>query len=153
MKPFPHFYKTTAGAGPETEIELTSNDLTPIMSAAPTEFGGSGDRWSPETLFVGAVADCFVLTFRARAKASRLSWTKIICEATGRLDVVDGVTRFTGIDLHVRLNISAESENLRAHTLLKKAEESCLIRNSLRCEVTVHADVRVESPCDALALP
>jgi len=64
MQPFPHRYSASATAGPEGYVLLNADGLPPLISEPPVEFDGPGDRWSPETLVVGAVADCFVLTFR-----------------------------------------------------------------------------------------
>jgi uncharacterized OsmC-like protein len=102
---------------------------------------------------VAAVADCFVLTFRSIAKASQLAWTKIISEGMGKLDREDGTTRFTGIDLHVVLDVPAGTDRDRALGLLLKTEKACLVSNSLRCEVTLRPDVTVETIdySDALA--
>jgi hypothetical protein len=40
--------------------------------AAPAEFGGPGDQWSPESLLAGAIASCFALTFRFVARAQKV---------------------------------------------------------------------------------
>jgi organic hydroperoxide reductase OsmC/OhrA len=58
-----------------------------------------GGQWSPETLLVAAAVDCFVLTFRAIAAASKLPWERLSCNGEGTLDRVDGVTRFTALAL------------------------------------------------------
>ena len=42
------------------DVELTAEGLPPLRSAAPAEFGGPGNRWSPETLPVDLVADIAV---------------------------------------------------------------------------------------------
>ena len=72
MQDFPHHYSAFARAQEQGEIELGGDGLAPLQSAPPAEFGGPGDLWSPETLLVAAVADCFALTFRAIARASKL---------------------------------------------------------------------------------
>jgi hypothetical protein len=91
---FPHRYAVrAAGTAEDVVVELASNGLTAVSTASPAEFGGPGDRWSPETLLVGAVADCFVLTFRAVAKASKLPWQSLACDAVGTLDRIEGVVR------------------------------------------------------------
>ena len=73
MQDLPHHYKVAASAAPQGEVNLASNLLDPILSAPPAEYGGPGNRWSPETLLVAAVADCFILSFRAVARASKFS--------------------------------------------------------------------------------
>src|SRR5580765_3701851 len=105
MQPFPHRYSVSATAGPSGDVALTGERLPRLLSASPREFDGPGDRWSPEALVVGAVADCFVLTFRSIATLSKLSWTMLTCTASGTLDRVDRVTQFTGFSVTALLEI------------------------------------------------
>jgi len=141
MKSLPHHYNVVATADPDGDVILASDGLDAIPSAPPVEFGGPGDRWSPETLLVAAVADCFVLTFRAIATASELSWKSLRCDVEGRLERIERVTRFTGFVVRVTLEIPNDSDEDRAHRILEKAEESCLITNSLSS--TAHLDTVV----------
>ena len=148
MQTFPHQYEVTVRAENEGDTELTSRGLTPLLSAPPAEFNGPGDRWSPETLTVAAVANCFVLTFKAIARASKLKFANIVCNAKGTLDRADGVIRFTAIHLQVRLELPPEGDPDRAHRLLEKAEKGCLVGNSLRFQPTMQAEIVVEQvPC------
>jgi len=98
MQPFPHHYSVVAKADTHGDVALEGEHLPSIPSAPPTEFGGPGDRWSPETLFVAAVADCFVLTFRGIARVSRSSWLSLECHVTGSVERVDRVTQFTALE-------------------------------------------------------
>ena len=63
MQDFPHHYGVAAQGNVEGTIELSSPGVPDLESAAPAEFGGPGDKWSPETLLSAAVADCFILSF------------------------------------------------------------------------------------------
>lgn len=132
MQPYPHEYSVEASAAATGPVTLSSQGLPSLETAPPREFDGPGDRWSPETLLVGAVADCFTLSFRAIAAASRLSWTALRCRVEGRLDRAEGVARFTEMTLRVRLEIPPGVEVERARRLLEKSEKACLITNSLR---------------------
>jgi organic hydroperoxide reductase OsmC/OhrA len=151
MKPLPHHYDVNAAADHEGHVELSSYGMRPVISAPPAEFGGPGDLWSPETLLVGAVADCFVLTFKSIAAAARLKWNNIHCDATGTLDRADDGVRFTGILLRVLLDIPEESDPKRARHLLEKAEKVCLVTNSLKFKPSVEFDVVVENEHQLLA--
>lgn len=142
MQEFPHRYVVTAAAGAESDVTLDSAGLPVLASAPPTEFGGPGNRWSPETLLVAAVVDCFVLTFRAIARASKLSWTSLTCEATGTLDRVERVTQFTGFHVRARLSVPAGGNVEQAQRLLQRAEQTCLVTNSLKG--TSHLDASVD---------
>lgn len=145
MQELPHAYRVVAAGAVDGDVELTSERLPRLRSASPAEFGGPGDRWSPETLLVGAVADCFILTFRAVARASKLPWTSLRCEVTGTLDRVDRVTQFTRLDIHAHLAVPAGTDADHARRGLDKAERGCLISNSLKAAVHVEAVVQVDA--------
>ena len=142
MQDLPHVYSVSAQSKPEGEVVLASPGLAVIASAAPVEFGGPGDRWSPETLLVAAVADCFTLSFRAVAAASKLTWTSLDVSASGTLDKVERATRFTRIDVRAALRVPASVDAARAQRLLERAEQICFISNSLVCPR--HLEVTVE---------
>lgn len=142
MQTFPHLYGVSARAGSEGEVALESPGLPILASAAPTEFGGPGNRWSPETLLVGAVADCFVLSLRAVAQASSLAFSSVACRAEGKLDRVERTTRFTEIRLRVELLLPADGDLAKAERVLEKAKTACLVSNSLACPVQLEKSVR-----------
>jgi organic hydroperoxide reductase OsmC/OhrA len=143
MKAYPHHYQVAAKAAPEGEVLLSSRGLESLRSAPPVEFDGPGDRWSPETLLTAAIIDCFVLTFRAIARAGKLPWLVLDCEIDGRLEREQGVPRFTGFRINARLGVPAGVDLEAAERALHKAEASCLISNSLlaRSELAVSIDV------------
>ncbi|MBZ5489511.1 MAG: OsmC family protein [Acidobacteriia bacterium] len=143
MEPFPHHYTASASANLEGNVAVDAPRLPRLVSAPPAEFGGPGDRWSPETLLVAAVADCFVLTFRAIAAVSNLSWISLNCEVVGTLNKVDRVTQFTGFAVRVRLLVAPEINKEQALRLLTRAEQTCLVTNSLKakCQLEPLVDV------------
>jgi organic hydroperoxide reductase OsmC/OhrA len=142
MQAFPHRYRVRGSGRASGDIELAAERLTALHSASPAEFDGPGDRWSPETLLVGAVADCFILTFRAVARSSNLRWTSLDCEVIGTLDRVERITQFTHFDVHARLVVPEGANGEYARHALEKAERHCLISSSLKG--SIHLDARVE---------
>jgi organic hydroperoxide reductase OsmC/OhrA len=146
MKPLPHRYNVKLTFGEQSYPVITSDGLEPFTSAPPKNFDGPGNLWSPETLLVAAVADCFALTFYSIAKTSSMRWTELLCDADGTLSRFEGVTRFTAIDLYVSLVVPAETDTEIARALLEKTERNCLIGNSLRFKPTLHLNVSVEDP-------
>jgi organic hydroperoxide reductase OsmC/OhrA len=149
MQPFPHHYDVTATAVPEGDVHLGIDAVPPLATATPPEFDGPGNRWSPEALLVGAVADCFVLTFRGLARVAKLPWTSLECDATGTLERVDGVTRFTRLHLHASLSVPPGSDEAAAVAMLQKAEDRCLVSRSLTAVVHLEPRVVVLRPCCA----
>ena len=146
MQDLPHHYQVTAVANVAGTVNLSSPGAPDLVSAPPAEFGGPGDQWSPESLLVAAVADCFILSFRAIARASRFEWDSLSCDVEGTLDRVDRVTQFTGFDVTATLHIPAGSDEAKAERLLEKAEQACLITNSLKAES--HLEIKVHVSAD-----
>ncbi|NJK88949.1 MAG: OsmC family peroxiredoxin [Myxococcales bacterium] len=141
MQDLPHHYRTTAKAAREGTVTLAAPGLEDLVSAPPAEFGGPGDKWSPETLLTAALVDCFILTFRAIARASKLEWVNLTCEVVGTLDRVEKITKFVRYDLKANLQVSAGTDVERAKRLLERAETTCLITNSLSGESHLETEV------------
>ena len=143
MQDFPHHYVVAASASADSTVELQSPGLDDLESAGPAEFGGPGDLWSPETLLVAAVADCFILSFRATARAARLEWNSLSCDVVGQLDRVDKVTRFTAFTVKATLEVPEGTDEDKARRLMEKAEKHCLVTNSMIAESHLEATVRI----------
>lgn len=134
MHPFPHHYTVSATGAAEGVVQLASPGLPVMASAAPAEFDGPGDRWSPETLLVGAVADCFILSFRAVANASKFAWVSLECSVDGKLDRIERTSLFTQFEIKARLRLPPGADHARAQQLLEKSKSVCLVSNSLKGE-------------------
>jgi organic hydroperoxide reductase OsmC/OhrA len=131
MQPYPHTYSVSAKASATGLVPVESPGLPPLATAPPKEFDGPGDVWSPETLLVAAVADCYILTFRAVARAAKFEWEELKCEVEGVLARVDGVTRFSGYTTVATLSVMPGTDHAKAEELLERAERLCLVSNSL----------------------
>jgi len=143
MQGLPHRYQISAHAETGGNVILKADGLPQLISAPPAQFVGPGDQWSPEHLLVASVADCFILTFRAVAQASKLAWSNLEASAEGILERVDRVTRFTTITISATLTVSADTDIDKARQLLEKAEAACLITNSLSAETHLEIDIIV----------
>ncbi len=141
MQPLPHFYKVASEATADSPVKLQSEGVVDLLSTAPREFGGSGAEWSPEGLLVASVADCFIMTFKALARASKLDWEDIACDTVGKLDRIDKVTQFVQYDLMVSLNLPSGANRALAERLLQKSKDVCLITNSLKGECLLEMEV------------
>lgn len=142
MQDLPHHYHVSANADSQSHVVISSDGLPSLETAGPPEFGGPGDVWSPETLLVGAVANCFILTFRAIARASKFEWQTLGCAVSGTLEKIERITQFTDFDLTVELTVPAGTDEKKAERLLEKAERGCLITNSLTAAIHLHPTVR-----------
>ena len=148
MQDLPHNYAVAATAATDSHVSLRSPGIPDLESAGPAEFGGPGDLWSPETLLVAAVADCFILSFRAIARASKLEWNTLQCDVDGVLDRVDKVTQFTAFNVRAVLAVPDGTDEAKALRLLERADKVCLITNSLIADSRLEAEVRVSAAAD-----
>jgi organic hydroperoxide reductase OsmC/OhrA len=134
MQPLPHLYDVTADGSTAGTLVLTAQGVADLNAAAPREYDGPGDQWSPESLLVASVASCFILTFRAVARAAKLEWTHLECAVQGTLEKRDGVTYFTKFVTRARLTVPTPTLTGVCEKMLDKAERGCLVANSLRAE-------------------
>lgn len=134
MHPYPHHYAASATGQPDGLITAATEGVALLHSAPPPQFDGPEGQWSPETLLMAALADCFVLTFRAVARGSKFQWISLHCTVEGTLERVAGGSQFTRYVTRATLSLPAGSDQARAAVLLEKAEHSCLIANSLKGE-------------------
>jgi peroxiredoxin-like protein len=143
MKPLPHRYEVRIAGGPLGRATLASPGVPDLATAAPADFGGPGDAWSPEQLLLGAVEACFLLTFRAIAKASRIEFASLAVEGVGVVDRADGGMRFTEIVLRPRLALPAGADAARVRRALEKAEQTCLVSASLSTPIRLEPEIAV----------
>lgn len=118
--------------------------LPAVTVASPPEFGGPGGLWSPEHLFVAALASCYMTTYLAIAERSRLEVAGLAVPAEGRL--VQGEDRRYSIDrvvLRPVIRIRDEADREKAERIAHKSEEVCLITRSVRSEVVLEATIEV----------
>lgn len=144
MQPYPHTYIASAKGASTGLVAVASPRLPAFFASSPPEFDGPGDVWSPETLLCASIANCFVLTFRAISRPARFEWVQLECRVDGVLERVERALQFTRFTTYAKLTIPAGGDLTRARELLERAEQSCLIANSLRGTRTLQSEVVIE---------
>jgi peroxiredoxin-like protein len=120
-----------------------------VNFAAPPEFGGEPGLWTPEHLLLGAVATCYVSTFRAIAERSKLVVNGLEVFVEGVITKEQGGFRFTQIVVRPVIAVEREQDCERAQRLAEKAEQACLISRSLSANITAEYKVEVAEPVAA----
>ena len=112
---------------------LVKADSAPnaIHFTAPPEFGGFEGRWTPEDFLLGAVASCFVATFRAIADYARFEYGDLEVDVHGTLSPAAAGYVFSEIVIRPKLRVMREEQKERASVLLEKAKRSCLVSRAL----------------------
>lgn len=153
MHPFPHHYRAQAHASASGHVTVSADDLPELTTHAPPEFGGPPGYWSPETLLVAAIADCFILSFRASARASKLAWLSLTVDVEGVLDQAEGRMQFTRFILAPRLAVAAGTSETLARGVLQHAKRMCLITNSLSGDTHLATTVDVVASDETATAP
>ena len=141
MQPFPHVYVVAASGHPAGSLELSSKGVPRLTAAAPAEFDGPGNEWSPESLLMASLSSCFLLTFKSVARIARVEWTQLECSVTGTLERHEGVTQFTKLVTRARLKVPNTTLVEACEKALHKAEASCLVANSMRAQRELQIEV------------
>lgn len=144
MQGYPHHYLASASGGNQGNIVVSGEGLPDLDTQAPPQFGGPEGIWSPETMLSATVANCFILSFRAIARASKFDWTALECDVEGVLERPERVTFFTTFNIHAVLHVPSGDRLEMAQRLLEKAEKICLVTASLKSEVVLTTDIQVD---------
>ncbi len=99
-----------------------------------SEFKGPHDEqgkildWTPEDLYIASVAVCLFTSFVAIAEKSRLEYTSITINASGKLEKVPDIgMMITEIEENVTINIHLASLKEKTLKILEKSKKYCLI--------------------------
>jgi len=132
---------------------LAKSDSAPnaIHFTAPPEFGGLEGRWTPEDLFLCAVASCYTTTFRALAEYSNLQYADLAVEVEGTVHKVDSGYAFADVIIRPSLTLFSDAESQRALRVLQKAKGACLVSRALSVEQKFEPRVQVAESQEELA--
>lgn len=128
-----------------TTTESTGKEQLEVATAPEFRDGIAG-YWSPEDLFVAAVASCFTLTLAAVAEKGDIPLLDATVTATGHLSHRDdGRFGFIAIEIDASLETIPGSEQT-ARRAARVAEERCLVAQALDVPVHVRVEVSVDAP-------
>jgi uncharacterized OsmC-like protein len=74
---------------------------------------------------------------------SKLSWISLTCEAKGTVNRADRMTQFVEFHIHARLKVPSGANVEQGKRLLVRAEETCLVTNSLKTVPSLETEVEV----------
>jgi peroxiredoxin-like protein len=125
---------------------ITSNEVKDTVHVSlPPAFGGQEGQWSPEHLFLGAIASCYMTTLEVIARRLKLEMTHFNCQVIGHVQLMDGKYEFTTVDLYPKIFIPDESFREKAKTAMEKTKKHCLVTNSIKSNVIDHGEILVDA--------
>ena len=137
-----HYYKTSVKWDGGRIGTLSSETLDSFKVATPPEFPkGVPNTWSPEHLYVASLNTCLMTTFLAIAENSKLDFISFSCESKGKLEKVDGRFMLSEVELMPEIKVKNERDKERAGRIIIKAEEHCLISNSVKTKIVLSPNI------------
>lgn len=96
------------------------------------------EAWSPPHLLLSAVESCFLITLLSIAEKMKIGIKSYASTAEGIIAAVDGKHHeISEIILRPTFHLENEADRLRLKLLVQKAEEHCVVRNSLKAKVRI----------------
>ncbi len=130
----------------KTGIAKTDSAPNAIQFTAPIAFGGLEGRWTPEDLFLSAVASCFTTTFQAVAAYSNFEYTDLEVEVEGIVSKLSSGYGFQQILIRPRLTIADEESHHHALEVLEKVKSLCLVSRALATAQEFRPEIEVAKP-------
>lgn len=135
MIKYPLYFEAKAKSekGMNTTFEGSVEDLPPITGAIPKEFNGPGGGYSPEDLYLLAIATCLIATFKVFAERTKFEYSEIECLGKLTIDRNEkGVPELKKVDLTFSLKGVKDQEKAKA--LLAESEKYCLVSNAVKSQ-------------------
>lgn len=108
----------------------------PLPGSADVAFRGDPDRYSPEDLFVAALAQCHMLWFLHKAAVQGVVVTGYTDRASGTMRVeTAGAGQFTEVVLHPRVTVAEPVAEDVIAALHQQAHDHCFIARSVNFPV------------------
>jgi len=120
------------------EVRVDVNGKPPLALSAAPAFRGDGALHNPEDLLVAALSSCHFLSYAALCARSGIVVVGYEDDATGTMDRVDGVTRFTEVVLRPRVTLAPGApggDADKARALHERAHAICFIASSVDFDV------------------
>jgi organic hydroperoxide reductase OsmC/OhrA len=106
--------------------------LHDIQASADRTFHGDADRWNPEEMLLGALAQCHLLSYLHVAATAGVVVVAYEDAAVGGLrHATDGGGRFTSVTLRPVVTVAADDMVDRALGLHAEAARKCFIASSV----------------------
>jgi len=126
--------------GHEGDLKVQGKPDLPLSS--PPIWGGYGDRFSPQELFVASVAGCYMTTFSEFARRMGLTIKSLQVRGRGTVERhPQGGWHFTRI--HVQMDIATPDEKTvhKVQRAVQLTHKYCMVSRSLKCQVEVEHNI------------
>ncbi len=136
MITYPIHFETTGNtkAGIQTKWNSCASNID-ISCSVPKEFEGPGEAFSPEDLYLLAIQNCFIGTFKVFAEHSKLNYTNL--QVISKLKVDKDEQSKPWMDtIHLQITVSGVSDERRLNLIVNKTLETGFILRSVKTKIT-----------------
>lgn len=127
--------------GRNGEGRITVGNLSSAISA-PAELDGPGIGTNPEEMLVGSAATCYIITLAALLNKREIPVAKLTMSSEGVVSKQGGL-HFERIVHRPQMTLTSgatEEQQEAAKQAAIRAEQACMISNTLRGNVEVHVE-------------
>lgn len=125
------------------EYRLDIPGKVSIRGTAAPAFRGDPKLPNPEDLLVAALSACHFLTYIAYCAKEGVHVIAYEDDASGVMERVDGVIRFTDALLRPRVTVAPGADVEKAKALHEKAHRGCFVANSVNFPVRHEPEILV----------
>ncbi|MFN3621743.1 MAG: OsmC family protein [Nitrososphaerales archaeon] len=135
-------YSVKADWDEQSGAEITARGIT-IKVDLPPEFGGLGQRLTPDELFLGAISGCLMITFLHFRKINKLKLRLLQCTITSKRVQTEKGYRLQNVQATVRIRVDKDQVEL-GRKCIQLAQEYCPLLADLRSPIKVDVYGQVE---------
>ena len=122
---------------------VTAEGPPELLGSSDRTFHGDRERWNPEQLLLGSLAQCHLLSYLHVCVDAGVVVTGYVDHATGSMRTeADGSGRFTEVVLHPVVTVADDTMVPAATQAHHRAHELCFIANSVNFPVRHEPVVR-----------
>lgn len=141
MIQYPLYFQSTARAPNGMQTTWQSGPAgSDFHCSIPKEFDGPGGALSPEDLYLAALSNCFVATYKVYAEHSKLQFDSLSVNSKLTVDL-DERKKPVMKEVDFTIIITGASNPERARLLAKKASESGFVLNSVKSKLNFSFEI------------
>jgi len=136
-------YRTAVTWKSGQELDVACEGKPALAVSSPPEFGGNGERWSPEDLLAGAVESCLLLTTLYFVDQMKIGLASYASEAVAEMKRTSEGLRFQSIRVAIEAGVSSAEDEEKMQKAASQAEAFCPVSAAVNCPVEVSLATRV----------
>jgi formylmethanofuran dehydrogenase subunit E len=137
LRPRIYEYESSVEFVKGKEFVLGSPGKPGVTAGCAVEFGGRGEYWSPQHLFIAAIEACIATTFLWLLEKNGLSVISYRSKATGRAHLKNKDFVFSGVVVEPVVKIDDGAKEGIMLDLMDQAAKECMVSKSINCPVVV----------------